>query len=149
VLGERADPQLAIYAQGGVDLQPSGELQPALALSPAQPSTVVGESCFACCGKSEPLFHTFFERQYIYICEFIFFFWSSHIMLLSCSHSAVVFTSVLVLFCINCYCSVVYISNFRFPCLHFARSGSGSAGPRSRSGTGKMTQIRTDPDLQR
>jgi hypothetical protein len=58
VVGERADPELAIYAQGGVDLQPSGELQPVLALSPTQ-TTVVGESCFACCVESEPFFLTF------------------------------------------------------------------------------------------
>ncbi len=51
MVSERADPQLAIYAQGGVDLEP------VLALSPAQP-TAVGESCFTCFGDSEPLYHT-------------------------------------------------------------------------------------------
>ncbi len=53
MVGERADPQLAIYAQGGVDLQP------VLALSPTLYTTVVGENCFACCGESEPLYHIF------------------------------------------------------------------------------------------
>jgi hypothetical protein len=111
VVGERADPQLAIYAQGGVDLQP------VLALSPAQP-TVVGESLF-CNGvvKVNLFFIPHFEPIFIYIGEFIFFFWRRPLCF------CLFFISPWYLPRFWCFfvliATVVHVSNSGFPRLQF------------------------------